>query len=334
MMLTIATNPLEEDPFVYVERTDIKESFLFDCGLRVRGNYRKVRRLWGLFITHAHIDHLVGFDHLIRSLLNESLTLRIFGPPGILTKIAGKLTAYDWDRAYDQTLILRVTELGRTERLTVDFVLCNRFQATEKVIENQSNCIRSTATDELKFAFANHGGSPCVCYSYSLRDRIKVDKERLLEQGLQDGPWIGELLAWKRKGIQEDQLLSVWGVERSAVQLSSDLLFIEKGKKLVYLTDTRLDESVRRDILDLAWEADLLFCEATFKSEDKDLALQFNHLTAIEAAEFAQEAHVARLILNHPSRRYHGNYRLLLKEARSVFANTDIISYKGAEFEL
>ncbi|MBN2055487.1 ribonuclease Z, partial [bacterium] len=67
---------------------------------------------------------------------------------------------------------------------------------------------------------------------------------------------------------------------------------------------------------------------------DRELALQFNHLTAAEAGAFAAEAGVKRLVLNHPSRRYHGNYRQLLNEARRCFTATDIVPYKGGLYQL
>jgi len=260
--------------------------------------------------------------------------LRVFGPKGIIDKIAGKLTAYDWDRAYDQDLVLRVTELGSTEHSSVDFILRDKFLPSPRTIIDYSPIIRSTPTDELRYAIANHGGSPCVSYAYSLNERIKVDKQRLQELGFRDGPWIGELIAWQKSGSDTDIPISVWGVPKSAQELSANLLFIEKGKKIVYITDTRLDGEVRAPILALAKQADILFCEATFTYEDQELAFQFHHLIAKEAAEFAAEAQVEKLILNHPSRRYHGNYRQLLKEARAIFPNTEMVAYKGSAFNL
>ena len=47
-----------------------------------------------------------------------------------------------------------------------------------------------------------------------------------------------------------------------------------------------------------------LVIEATYLEEEADMAKQFAHLTARQAAELAQTAGVNKLILTHISRRY------------------------------
>ncbi len=74
----------------------------------------------------------------------------------------------------------------------------------------------------------------------------------------------------------------------------------------------------------LAKNSDLLICESSFISDEKEKAKDYSHLTAKEAAEIAKEAKVKKLILTHISQRYENVQEKILKEAKKVFKNTSI----------
>ena len=57
------------DPTVYVETLFKTRSVLFDLGEIASLSPRKIRRVDQVFVSHAHIDHFVGFDHLLRLLV-------------------------------------------------------------------------------------------------------------------------------------------------------------------------------------------------------------------------------------------------------------------------
>jgi len=57
--------------------------------------------------------------------------------------------------------------------------------------------------------------------------------------------------------------------------------------------------------------------EATYVEQDADLARQFGHLTAAQAAALARDAGVRSLILTHLSRRY--AEREVLGEAQAIY---------------
>ena len=65
----------------------------------------------------------------------------------------------------------------------------------------------------------------------------------------------------------------------------------------------------------------MLYHEATFLDEMKDLAKYTGHSTALEAAKIAQKAKVKKLILGHFSNRY-SDYTEFEREARTIFENT------------
>ena len=67
-------------------------------------------------------------------------------------------------------------------------------------------------------------------------------------------------------------------------------------------------------------DADTLVIESTYLETEAEMAGQFAHLTAKQAAELAQTAGVKKLILTHLSRRY--RERDVQAEAQAVFPNS------------
>jgi ribonuclease Z len=88
------------------------------------------------------------------------------------------------------------------------------------------------------------------------------------------------------------------------------------GRKLVITGDTAPSE----EVVEAAWEADVLITEATFAGEERDRAEETNHQTATQAAEVAQRANVGLLVLTHLSSRYFGPE--IAEEARAIFPET------------
>jgi len=91
------------------------------------------------------------------------------------------------------------------------------------------------------------------------------------------------------------------------------------GKVVAILGDTRYAQAS----VELAWEADLLVHEASFSEADSQLAQEYFHSTAREAALVAKHAGVKQLVLTHISARYLDE-SVLLSEARAVHLNTMI----------
>ena len=102
----------------------------------------------------------------------------------------------------------------------------------------------------------------------------------------------------------------------------------ERGKKLVYATDTVPSKVTQK----AAAGADLLIHEATYTEQYKDLAKERGHATAIQVAKVAKAAKVNILALTHISARYK-DPKELLQEAKSVFKNTRV-AQDGMAIEL
>ncbi len=93
---------------------------------------------------------------------------------------------------------------------------------------------------------------------------------------------------------------------------------LRPGTRLCYVGDTGSIDN----LVEPAGGVDTLVIEATYLEEEKEMARQFAHLTARQAAELAKRAGVKKLILTHISRRY--REKDVLAEAQSVFPETTI----------
>jgi ribonuclease Z len=74
------------------------------------------------------------------------------------------------------------------------------------------------------------------------------------------------------------------------------------------------------NLVEEARNADALVIEATYLSDEEELAREYGHLTATEAATLAHQAGVKQLYLTHVSRRY--SEEAILAEARAIFPQT------------
>lgn len=137
-----------------------------------------------------------------------------------------------------------------------------------------------------------------------------LDLKRLADYGLKPGPLYGKL----KRGESVELGDGRW------IHASDVLLTPKKGRVVTILGDTRPCPGVET----LAKGADLLVHEATFMEDLSELAHEYYHSTAKQAAEAAKRAGARSLFLTHFSSRYKDIEHLkpLLKEAQEIFANT------------
>lgn len=78
---------------------------LFDLGDIASLSPRKIQRLGHVFVSHAHIDHFVGFDRLLWVLVGRDKLIHLYGPNGFIDHVHHKL------RAYQPAMKARMAEL-------------------------------------------------------------------------------------------------------------------------------------------------------------------------------------------------------------------------------
>ena len=86
---------------------------LFDLGRIDRQPAATLLKVTHVFVSHTHMDHFIGFDHLLRIFLARDREIELFGPPGIIDNVRGKLAGYTWNLIDCYPFVLTVHEVGR-----------------------------------------------------------------------------------------------------------------------------------------------------------------------------------------------------------------------------
>ena len=317
------------DPALYVETLFEKRAILFDLGDISNLSPRKIQRLEHVFVSHAHIDHFIGFDRLLRVLVGREKTIRLYGPKGFIEHVQHKLLGYRWNLVdrYVSDLIFVVTEIDSSfETQTARFRLKNAFFA-EAVGSARSiaGVLYSEPTFRVSTAVLEHH-TPCLGFAIEEAAHVNVWKNRLTELGLPLGPWLRELKRAVIENRPSDHLIRIgsWPPSPDMRELPLGtlrrVLTVTPGQKVAYVTDAADTPANRAAIIGLAQNADLLFIEAAFAQADTALAAERAHLTTAVAGSLAREARVRRVEPFHFSPRYSGQEARMLDEVMTAFA--------------
>jgi len=257
--------------------------FLVDCG---EGTQRQLlqsgagfKRLTRILLTHGHLDHILGLGGLMSTFLRwEAIDeLEIFGGRSAL------------DRVHD---------------LLYGVVLRGKHPPMPLTLHEIKPGTFFEADDFTVTAFSvTHRGPDCLGYIFETKARRPFLADKADELGVPFGPERRELVTGKSiilengRTVEPDDVLGPW----------------QSGTKLVVVGDTgRID-----NLIEHCRDADALVIESTYLEEEAEMARQFSHLTATQAAELAKAAGVKKLILTHLSRRY--RERDVQAEAQAVF---------------
>jgi len=154
----------------------------------------------------------------------------------------------------------------------------------------------------------HHRGPDCFGYLFEEQPRrpfLPKNAERL---DVPPGPWRRKLVDGQSIQLPDGRVIDPDQVLGPA----------RPGTRLVHVGDTGRTDN----LLEVCQNADLLVIEATYLNEETEMARNFAHLTARQAAELAQEANTKNLILTHISRRY--REWDILSEAREVFPQSEV----------
>lgn len=264
-----------------------ERAFLIDCGEGTQVQLRKAKARFSkinhIFISHLHGDHCFGLPGLIASfrLLGRETPLHIYAPKGIKEMLE---------------TIFRITETHKGFEL-----IYHELESKKSVRIFEDNRL------EVFTIPLNHR---IYCNGYLFREKPK--ERHLNMQEISKYPEI-ETCDYHNLKLGKDFVLS------DGYVLKNEVLTTEPSKSVSYAfcSDTRYLES----ILPIIENVDVLYHEATFLHELKDMADYTGHTTALEAARIARKANVGKLILGHFSNRYH-DLNVFTDEAREVFANT------------
>jgi ribonuclease Z len=319
------------DPAVYVETLFERRSLLLDLGDIISLAPRKIQRIEKVFISHAHIDHFIGFDHLLRLLVGREKTVELYGPIGLAERVYHKLQGYRWDLAasYRYDLVFVVKELKTPQCvLTTSFRLASGFAAEPAVSRvTRDGVLCEEPTFRVSGAILTHHHTPCLGFALQEAAHVNIWKNKLVERGLPVGPWLRALKRAVVEGCPDDYPIRVDEApcaDGPLLRLGDlrDLLSVTAGQKIAYVTDVADSAANRAAIVALAYNADILFIEGAFAAEDAELARERAHLTTIAAGQIAREANVRRIEPFHFSPRYVGEEERMVAEITAAFRRT------------
>ncbi|MGD2072971.1 MAG: ribonuclease Z [Candidatus Thorarchaeota archaeon] len=263
------------------------ETMLVDCG---EGTQRQIRKakINPCKLTRLLITHWHG-DHIL-------------GIPGLLQTLALN--------NYNKTLHIYGPKRTKKFMNLIMSLFVKKGKIKYEIKEITKGKVFETP-DLIVEALPMRHGAPCLAYSIKEKDKIRINKKKLKKLNLPQTPLIQKLKLGKDIKIKGKKISG------------KNLTYSEPGKKISFIFDTIINPNTYK----LAKDSDLLICESTFlanSEKGEQLAKEYKHLTAKQAAGIAKKAKAKKLVLAHISQRYENKEELILDEAKKIFKNVHI----------
>ena len=323
-------NDVFGDPLLYVDFEDERRALLFDLGDISALPPRKLLRVSHVFVSHAHMDHFAGFDHLLRVILGRKDRIVLFGGPDFIAQVEHKLCAYTWNvvHRYEVELVIEVHEVGG-DGLAQRACFSSRTGFARQpcaAVGLAGDVLHDEMMLRVRGRFVDHG-TPCLAYALEEKARVKVAKDRLAALGVSTGAWLRELKLAVFAGVPAATPIDVrWrdrlgehAMTRSVGELRDVILDVAPGQRIGYATDLCFTEANMQTLEAIMAGVDRLFIESVFLDADRDHALRKNHLTARQAGEIARRVGARAVAPFHFSPRYEGRAQALIDEVNAAW---------------
>ena len=239
------------------------------------------KRLNKILITHGHLDHILGLAGLLSTFMRwETIDeLEIYAGKGALERISDLLYG----------VVLR----GATPPMPITLRPLGSgpfFEAEDFTIT--SFPVFHRGSDSYGFVFEEKGHRPFL-------------PKKAEAMGIPNGPARKFLVAGQPVTLPDGRVIE------------PDMVLgdFRPGTRLVHIGDVGETDS----LVEICRNADTLVIESTYLEQEAEMAHQFSHLTARQAAGFAVKAGIRQLVLTHVSRRY--REKEVQQEAQEVFPN-------------
>ncbi len=326
------------EPGLVVDVRDEKRALLFDLGELERLAPRVLLRVSHAFVSHTHMDHFAGFDHLLALGLGRMPRLVLWGGPGFVDQLEHKLRAYTWNvvHRYEVPLTIEAHALGDDgARTRATFDSAHRFARNDGPrddaprIESGDDGVVAVLLDEPLFrvsaCIVDHE-MPVLAFAIDEKAQVRVAVDRIAAMGLATGAWLRTLKAAVLAGAPDDTPIDLaWRdrdgehAERRRVgELRALVLDTIPGRRIGYVTDLRFTPANVERLERLLGGVDVLHIESVFLDRDRDQGARKNHLTAPQAGEIARRLGAKKVVPFHFSPRYRGAEGELRREVEAA----------------
>ena len=188
-------NPPFGDPGMVVEFMHERRAILFDIGNINPLTVDILLKISDVFVSHTHIDHFIGFDHLLRVCFGSGKTTRMYGPENFISNVEGKLAGFTWNLVdrYEESLTLEVREVSGGKIKKAVFRAIEKFKRRD---ESEEPFVDGVLLDEPGFsvrAEVLEHRVPCLGFALLEKYHININKNRLDSRGLIPGAWLNTL---------------------------------------------------------------------------------------------------------------------------------------------
>jgi len=325
-------DPSANEPGLVVDVRDERRALLFDLGDIAALAPRLLLRVTHAFVTHTHMDHFAGFDHLLALGLGRLPQWTVWGGPGFVDQVEHKLRAYTWNvvHRYAVPMVIEALSLevdGTRRQARFDSRTLFAREDGPTLAADPQDVLLDDPLFRVRARIVDHE-MPVLAFAIEEKAQLRVRAERIAEMGLATGAWLGELKAAVLAGAPDETPIDVVWQDRDGAhrevrpmaELRALVLDSVPGRRIGYVTDLRFTEANIGQLDELLADADLLHIEAVFLEADKDHALRKNHLTARQAGEIARRLHAKKVVPFHFSPRYRGREHELRAEVAAAMA--------------
>jgi ribonuclease Z len=321
----LINNPLG-DPGLIIEFLCERRCLQFDLGDLSAISNSNLLKISHVFVSHTHIDHFIGFDHLLRIVFGRGKTIHLFGPKNFIANIEGKLAGFTWNLVdrYKESISMEVTEVHSDRLVKARFKAIDQFKKSD---ESEAPFFNGILVNEERFtvrtAILEHR-VPCLGFALQEKNHLNIRKDRLKELNYPIGSWITDLKKYIAEGKPDGYKLKIpvgenKNEEKTLGHLKKELVIITPGQKISYIVDTIYNKTNKPHIIDLIRDSDIFFCESPFLAEEEARGQERFHLTAKQAGMLAREAKVKQLRVFHFSGRHALRTDQLIQEAEKAF---------------
>jgi ribonuclease Z len=318
------------DPGLYCALSGQRRGLLFDLGELSPLMPRELLRVSHAFVSHTHMDHFAGLDHLLRVVLGRQSRLVLAGGPDFVAQVEHKLAAYTWNlvHRYEVALEIEVREFRPDGRRRS--ALFSSRDAFRRSRDEQAAWDGDVLHDEDQFRvrgrFVDHG-IPVLAFALEEKARVAVNVARMSARGFTSGAWLRELKQAVLSGAPGSTVIEVRWTDREGAHaqrhtvdaLRTIVLDQRPGRCVGYVTDLCGSEADARVLDALLRGVDQLHIECVFLDADRAHAHHKHHLTARRAGEIARRVGARELIPFHFSPRYEGRGEELRTEALAAW---------------